>query len=726
MADSTLASEEQAERTVEALLKLNRAVQRATVYPEGHPSVATAIALLYRSLTALLERGGPLALGVTSQGFVVADRHIESGAEVLDWLARRLHEQGVGALSITPGADENDLAAFVGWLARKSPSPEPPALRYIAVTLLDYGRARFDDQRREDEDEETDPLRAWRSMLDILTAGWYQGDLGRLPVDAEACAADLSAEVERNEGLGAASFLAGIVGAGSVLPRLGQPAREVVRARLAAFITALSPELRSQLLRVDPSSSARKLDFLAEIADALPDTTLMEAISDLDGRGERISDSFLGLLKKLVGLSVRDPGLRELTETKLVSIGLPRGLTLMDPVHVRAMLEQALRHRREPEFTPSDHQTTLERLSAGTLTATQPWSRYHDLTSPEEMSAHVAEIVLRLLVALPDHPDAPTYLSRLTSEAPRALAAGRFGQLYETASSLRDLLVLRRYVASDVPQLIEAYLAFLRQPATIQALLAAVEHAEGPAPAAAIGLVRIAAPEAPLAALERIAALPAGDPRERLADVLARLKPEVLAEVVTRARVAGGATLDGLFTLLARPETPGRIDYALTFIGNRDPAVRQRALALLLDSDERPGQRERYLQRALSDASPALREFAIERARRTPDARTVSALRAFLLGRGGAADQGARLRTVTVLGALGTPEARAALADLLRGRCFSLRLRDIRPCIAAAALLAAVDDDAARAAARAWRRSPSGWMAWLFTHPAGDQQEEQP
>ena len=724
MPDATAATDEATGRAIELLLKLNRAVQRATVYPDGHPSVATAIALLHRSLSSLIEQGGALRIGVTGEGFVVADRPIENGGELLAWLARRLHDQRVGLITFTPGVAEPDLTAFVGWVARKGVSPEPPELRQIDVTMVDYGRARFDEQRRDDTREEADPLRVWRSLLDGLTAGWYQGDLGTLPEEPEACAAELSAEVERNEGVGAASFLAGIVGAGSRLPRMGEPARQTVRARLATFVAGLSPELRRQLLHVDPSASARKLDFLADMAEALPDTTLMEVISDLDKQGERISDSFLGLLNRLVGLSVREPSLRELTETKLVSIGLPRGLTLMDPVHVRAMLEQALRHSRDADFTPSDHETTIERLSSGVATTAHPWSRYRERTSAETVSARVADIVLRLLVAAPDHPDAAAYVRRLTTEAPRALAAGRFDQLYETASSLRDLLVLRRYVPSEVPQLVQEHLAFLRQPDTIGTLLSALENAEWPAPASVVGLARLASPEAAVLALERIAALPAGDARGQLADFVSRLKPDTLGEVVTRARVAAGPALDGLFVLLARPETPGRVDCALTFIGNRDPAVRLRALALLIEADQRPGQRERYLLRALSDAAAAVRDFAIEATRHAGDARAVSALRDFLLSRTpGEADASARQRALAVLGAMGTAEARAALAELLRARHLSLWPRDVRVCLAAAALLAATDDEALRAAARAWRRSPSGWMAWLLGRASGEQEE---
>jgi hypothetical protein len=78
---------------------------------------------------------------------------------------------------------------------------------------------------------------------------------------------------------------------------------------------------------------------------------------------------------------------------------------------------------------------------------------------------------------------------------------------------------------------------------------------------------------------------------------------------------------------------------------------------------------------------------------------------------------------VTVLAGLGTPQGRVALADLLRARHLALRPRDVRVCLAAASLLAATDDEGSRTAARAWQRSPAGWMAWLLGHPSGEQEE---
>jgi hypothetical protein len=361
----------------------------------------------------------------------------------------------------------------------------------------------------------------------------------------------------------------------------------------------------------------------------------------------------------------------------------------------------------------------LSGLSAGSLKPARPWSRYHDISSPESVASHLSDIVLRLLVALPEHPDAAAYMKRLADEMPRALAAARFAQLHEAATSLKDLLVLRNYIPSEVVRQTEEYLAALRRPEVVRVLLAAIEDVDVALTPEIEGLFRIGGVETAILAIERVGALEEGAARTRLVDILSSLRPEILNEVVARARTGGGSQVQALFAVLARPETPGRVECALTFLGNRDPGVRILALSLLLEADTRPGQRERYLHRALVDRAREVRQFAIESSRNLGDALAVASLRSFLLGsRPAREDVATRLRAIDILSELGTTESRAVLGEVLHSGRLRLRPTDVRLCRAAAARLAEVDDEPAKSAVRTWQRSPSGWLAWLLGHPA--------
>jgi hypothetical protein len=439
----------------------------------------------------------------------------------------------------------------------------------------------------------------------------------------------------------------------------------------------------------------------------------MDVLADLDGRGGRISDSFVALLNKLIGLSVRDPMLREVAETKLTSIGLPRGITLLEPSRVRATLEEMLQRRDDKDFTPDDYKEALAGLGSVPSSSPRRLSRYDDVASPEAVTAHVSAIVLRLLVALPDHPDAPAYLRRLIAEAPRALEAGRFPELLEVATSLRDLLVLRLYVPEETIHLTESYLAQLRQPAAVTRILEAIELSPSPTPRELVGLIRLGGTDAAIETLERFAGLPEGESRGRLRSLLTQAKPEVFAEVVARARSTGGPLLRALLALLAHPDTPGRVEVALTLLSTRDAAVRREAFAVVIDGDERPGQRERHLQRALTDASHEVRTFAIEIARRRGGDTAVTALRAFLLS-STVSEGGAGESAVSALAEIATPAAWATLAELLRRSHTRILRREVRVCRAAADALRGVEDPAIASEVRAWRRSLSGWMAWLL------------
>jgi hypothetical protein len=699
---------------VEILLRLNRAVQRATVYPAGHPTVRSAALSFWRTLETILTERSTLTLGVTHERLLLDEEPLGRAQETLSWLNRRLHDRHLAAIVFARGTSQEDVLGLIAWLADPTDSEDMPALEGILLSRVDYARATFDQGRRSEPEDAMDPAKVWRSLLTGLAAGWYDGDPEALPDEPEQLAERLCDEIHRNEGVGGAALIQAITSAGMRLPRIAEPARRTVKARLAALTTALSPDIREQLLRVDAHTSARRLDALTDLVDALPDTTLMDLLADLDTRDARLSGSFLNLLNKLIALSVRSPDMRELAETKLVTLGLPRGLTLMEPSRVRSMLEGML-VQESRDWTPGDYQKTLDDLSEKTVAPAEVLRRYEDLASREPIAEHTLEIVLRLLVALPDHSEAPEYARRLLEDAPRALAARRFVLLREVAASMRDLLVLRQYLQPEVLEAAEQYLDLIRAEPVVGRILDELLAPEAPPSPDLADLFRMSGVDGALQAFARLAAATDDRDRERLSALLATLKPDTMLDTVARLRQQGGSALEALFLVLARPETPGRVECALTFVGNRDPGVRRRALQTLIEADQRPGQVQRYLERALADSHPTVQEFALTTIETIGGNVALEALEAFLLDReGAAASPGARLRAVDVLTRLGAEPARKAFCAHLRARRRALRLSEIRLSATIAARLQEDDHEDARAALGAWRRSPAGLWAHVL------------
>jgi hypothetical protein len=690
------------------LLHLSRAVQRASRYNAEHPSMALAVSSLMSALEAEWKLKPFVAVGVAHDRLSLGDREIDARHGVLAWLVKKLSSRGLASLVFSQRASTADLVSLAAWLGAGAEQSPAPRLKGIALIWTDESRGRLSEGKAPDAVSSGDPLNAWRTVVERLTKDWFQGDAGALSDDPEELAAALSATIERNEGVGFATLTSRVITAGLGLPGLPHDARRVVRPRLAAFVSHLSPDLRRELLRVDARTSGEKLRFLAELADALPDTTLMEVLADVDEAGRRVRFEFVVLLEKLVGLSVRDPFLRELTETKLISFGLPRGMTLMESSRVRQILEKTLRPRSDRERNKTESRALIENVDRRLLEG-EPRSRVYVDETPDEIRSHVSSILLRLLVRLPEHPDAPRYIERLRDELPRDLEQGRFAALFEIASSLDDLGRLRLYLPEELPPLIDGYFKDLRGPGAVERLMSAIEAGGENVADELAKLFVLIGVEAGLAALDRIAALAQESDRDRFVRLLIRLPPEKFADMAARARLSGGSARRAMIEILALPEAPLRLELALPFLRDRDSQVRLAAMRILALGDDRPEQISRFLDQGLRDADDDIRRIALDIAPQRLGDRLVGFLAGYLRSRpSGRNDLTHRRRAIAMIEDCGAPQARAALGDVLLANRYVLRPGRVRLAQSLAAALARLGGDDAEKAVNLWSRSPTG------------------
>jgi hypothetical protein len=702
-------------RIGEALVRLNRATQRASIYPPGHPAIPAAVKAFIESLGAALSERPALLVGVAADRLVVEGVSLDDRKPALSWLTEQLRERGLASFAIDRGASEDELVRFVEWLARPLPAAPDPrdAASFSGITLarIDYGKARFVESPTARTE---DPARLWEALASSLTAGWYLDDRP-LPEDPLALAQELSAHVLRNEGVGAASLLSRIEATGAHLPHLPDAVRVAVKRRLAAFVAGLTPDLQSQLLRVDKDASRLKVEFLAEIMDDLPDTLVMEILADIDTGGGPPPRHLLNLLNKLIGVAAKDPLSRELAEAKLQSLGLPAGLTDLEPAKIESALREVFDARAD-YVNPAQYQERLDGLSREGPGATVRYASGHylDPRDSAEVAAHVSSIVLNLLAAAPDSPEAPDQARRLLSELPRDIAARRFEMVADRSATLREILGRTSRVNDEVRILAADYLARLVEPASVAALLQAAEESVGPPKPGVVSLFRATGVSGACAAFDRLAELPEGDARERISELLFLLETETFNAAVARLRTTGSPSLRALFTLLRHPGAPLGTDIVLTFLANKDPAVRHDAFRLLLGSDASGPQFQRVLSKALADSDPSIVALGLDRASSAgaSSARAVADfLRTWLAG-----GQGLELgrKATAALAAIRGSEGRDALAQSLLARKTTLSIAAVRRSMVVEAGLIRIGDDEAVAAVRSFRRSPAGWLSMLL------------
>jgi hypothetical protein len=704
----------------EALVRLNRAVQRASIYPPGHPAIPAAVKAFVESLGAALAERPVLLVGVASDRLVVEGVPLDDRKAALAWLTGQLRERGLASFAIERGVAEAQLVRFVEWLARAAPAKaegegEPVEFMGIALARIDYGKARFVESPT---DKAQDAVRLWETLASSLTVGWYP-DHGPLPDDPATLAQELSAHVLRHEGLGAASLLARIEATGAHLPHLPDAVRAAMKKRLSAFVAALTPDLRSQLLRVDKDTSRLKLELLTEVVDGLPDTLVMEILADIDLGGGPPPRHLLNLFNKLIGVAAVDPISRELAEAKLESLGLPPGLTALEPAKVKTALREVFDARADYE-NPVAYQQRLEALSREGAGDTMRYDSRHYL-DPSDASlvrAHGSSIVLQLLVAAPDRPEAADYVRRLLADLPQDVAARRFDAIYERTGALREMLARPSGVAAAVRALGSDYLARAVEPGFVAALLEATEESSGPLHPGVVSLFRAAGLEAACAAFDRLAEMPPGEGHERIGELLFLLETEAFNAAVARLRATGSPSLRALFSLLRRPGSPLGPDLVLTFLANKDRAIRLEAFRWALTSDAAAAQFPRLLGKALGDPYPEIVALGIESAATRGGAATAKTLAEFLAGwlAGGQTAELGRNATFA-LAALPGPEGRDALRHLLLTRKMAVSMSAVRRSMVLEAGLIRVGDDEAVAAVRSFRRSPAGWVSMLLPEP---------
>src|SRR5438552_10677984 len=147
-------------RIVEALVRMGRAVQKANIYPEGHPAVPGAVDNFLEALSEALEDKTTLSLGIAVDRFLVDGEPLEEKQGVLPWFASHLHERGLASIEVESTLREDTMVRFVRWLAKPLNQFEPvdveTSFEGIVLKKFDYSRARFAEDPAADASVEGD------------------------------------------------------------------------------------------------------------------------------------------------------------------------------------------------------------------------------------------------------------------------------------------------------------------------------------------------------------------------------------------------------------------------------------------------------------------------------------------------------------------------------------------------------------------------------------------
>ncbi|MBI4545824.1 MAG: HEAT repeat domain-containing protein [Gemmatimonadetes bacterium] len=331
---------------LDLLLELASAVQKHTMYPEGHPALAPAGAAVAERIEKLLRERGSLALGVASRQLVIGGAPTDPQHPVLGGLAERLHRHQIGALSFEPGISADEAADLLRALAadadRAGPLGARPPERFPAWPHVHLFSVRYDSLELADGvegGEEGGPV----SRGTELWLGLARTALAAGAAQKTAAAAD-PATVARaiNTHEASRAYEQAIVGyflqIAEELKTGGISDAPVIRRRMARLITDLRPDTLRRLVNMG-GDFGRRRSFVLDASHAFSLDAVMALLRAAAEASDRsLSHTMVRLLSKMAQYaeggspqvrSQADTALRE--QVRHVLQGWDGGETLPEP-----------------------------------------------------------------------------------------------------------------------------------------------------------------------------------------------------------------------------------------------------------------------------------------------------------------------------------------------------------------------------------------------------------
>jgi len=638
------------------VIRLTRLVQRAAIYPAGHPTVRLLLAPFIDAIAPFTDGTLPLALAVRKDRLIASAGTMPPQEHESKWLAGQLHTRGVATLAITGAVDAEELLVFARWLSGPAQAGDrPQAPGGLTIHFVDYSGAAYDEQPLVN-DSPDGGIGAWNRIAALLTDGDGAGGTGGggagnpfitgsgvgtgeagtgapgtgggtgggtgtgsgpgtgtgsgpgsgsasgVPIDPQHIASTIQSELARSEGTGVGLATERLLVAGTRLGRLSPGDLAVVKRRLADVVDRLPEEVRHQLLTVVPNDDPRKCDLLSSVLDELPTRRILELVPRVDmKRGTHVSP-FLTFLMRLCSVAAREAALSEAVETQLGKHGLPTDLVHAGSEHLRAVLEQAFSQTAEHYSNTGElYQASVNDISIDFHTSPDDEARAR-LRGAENATAttdHAARIAVELVRSDPRDPATVSCLAFARDTATRSLASdGRLSLLAELAAVAR--LVSDTSPDAQTRAVVQECLALCRQPVALEQLINAIGEHVGPPSETLTALFLASGLSGSVLAVKRMTDLPDGVFRDRLGELVTRQDVDIVRSALTRLRKDDYPVMIVINVL--RVMDPIRApELVRLFIRDPDAGIRRLSLDMLREAPLSPLKRERVMIQAMTD-----------------------------------------------------------------------------------------------------------------------------
>lgn len=422
-------------------------------YPPGHPVVQNGLQKIQQSFQQLLTIQPQVTIGVTRDGLLLGEDYLDKASPNCRAMATALFERGIGALVICQQPSLDELQALLRILALKreeilASGGIEAVWQQTGSSAIELRGIRYDRFSGTEElkltGDDADNGSLWQRFVQLL----MQGQVGLAGQEhtgetrPEVLAATLNALFTQRMGVGsglafnqirdALSTMQAIINAkGTVAPDTASdvslyPATGD-QAGLAAFVAALDPALRRQIL-----------DGFCEIGTG--DATAMESFFRHLGPGllqetYATAEQFTTAPELLKGI------LRKLVPQMTTSYE-----TSSEEEEIRDKVRVLLQEHRQETYIPDDYLDGLQDLLSGTplrqLTPDILQEEFQTL-AVSAIECRASEIILQLVVTDPEGEDLEQLIHNLSD------MCGYFLELGDYAQVLR---ILSQAASPQVPQ----------------------------------------------------------------------------------------------------------------------------------------------------------------------------------------------------------------------------------------------------------------------------------
>lgn len=422
-------------------------------YPPGHPVVQNGLQKILQSFQHLLTIQPQVTIGVTRDGLLLGEDYLDKASQNCRAMATALFERGIGALVICQQPSLDELQALLRILALKreeilASGGIEAVWQQTGSSAIELRGIRYDRFSGTEElkltGDDADSGSLWQRFVQLL----MQGQVGLAGQEhtgetrPEVLAATLNALFAQRMGVGsglafnqirdALSTMQAIINAkGSAAPDTASDVSPYPatgdQAGLAAFVAALDPALRRQIL-----------DGFCEIGTG--DATAMESFFRHLGPGllqetYATAEQFTTAPELLKGI------LRKLVPQMTTSYE-----TSSEEEEIRDKVRVLLQEHRQETYIPDDYLDGLQDLLSGTplrqLTPDILQEEFQTL-AVSAIECRASEIILQLVVTDPEGEDLEQLIHNLSD------MCGYFLELGDYAQVLR---ILSQAASPQVPQ----------------------------------------------------------------------------------------------------------------------------------------------------------------------------------------------------------------------------------------------------------------------------------